>query len=77
MRALLFCMSNKARFFWELETLNCDLKASSLPPFPTPTHTNIPFHCHFFPEKWLILPCLMFINLTGGGSNYSAVVRMV
>lgn len=33
MGALLFCMSNKARFFWGgLETLNCDLKASFLPP---------------------------------------------
>lgn len=32
MGALLFCMSNKARFFWGVETLNCDLKASFLPP---------------------------------------------
>lgn len=65
MGALLFCMSNKARFL-ELETLNCDLKASPLTISPTPTHTNISFYCYFFSEKWLILPCLMFINLTGG-----------
>lgn len=50
MGALLFCMSNKARFFGGISDVRLRLE-SLFPPPPPLKHTNISFYCHFFPEK--------------------------
>ena len=59
MRALLFCMNDKARFF-ELETLNCDLKAS----FSSLVSL---FIVTSFLKKWLICPIFYKILPNWGG----------
>ena len=59
MRALLFCMNDKARFF-ELETLNCDLKAS----FSSLVSL---FIVTSFLKKWLICPIFYNILPNWGG----------